>query len=62
MQNFGQRWAFFFSTFDDEYLQMTQLRDVLHSLLSVQYVIHSGGFITFNQVVVDHVLYLMIQS
>ena len=52
--------AFFFSTFDDEYLKMTQFRNVLCSLLSIQYVIHSSGFLNIDQVVVDHVLYLML--
>ena len=59
---FGQCWAFFFSTFDDEYLKTTQFRNVLYSLSSIQYVIHSGGFLNIDLVVVDHVLYLVIQS
>ena len=56
---FGQCWAFFFS---NEYLQMIQFRNALYSLLSIQSVLHSGGFLNIDQVVVDHVLYLVLQS
>ena len=62
MPNFYQCWAFFLSTFDHEYLPMTQFINILYSLLSIQYIILRGGFLNIDQIVVDHVLYLVLQG